>query len=255
MDSNHEPLPAEFGLDNRVMKYFSKDRDSKWLPYLLAWVSYLVFLPVASMMIAKHKHAWPIYVVWPIWFLFFVPGYYAGLAFNKLRKIYFQYSSKRHNLYKNYQEYLVAHSQWIKVQSSLYEQHVAEQKRQAAEQRQQLKWWRALDGRQFEKELTTLLRRLGYDAMLTSYTADGGVDILIQDGHRKIIIQCKAHRRYISPAVIRELYGTMLHEKADEGWLVTTAGFHSGAREFARGKPIQLITIEDLLKKASNKDH
>ncbi len=124
----------------------------------------------------------------------------------------------------------------------------AELKRKKNEElRAQLNWWYSLDGRQFEKELNDLLRLRGYDTNLTQYSADGGVDILIRDGKRKIIVQCKAHKNYISPGIIRELYGTMIHEKADEAWLVTTSGFYSGARDFARDKPIRLITIQQLL--------
>ena len=92
------------------------------------------------------------------------------------------------------------------------------------------------------------MRESGYHTTLTPYSADGGVDILIREGEKKIIIQCKAHSNYISPGVVRELYGTMIHEKADEGWLVTTSGFYSGARQFAQDKPIKLLTIKQLLK-------
>jgi restriction endonuclease Mrr len=120
-------------------------------------------------------------------------------------------------------------------------------KQQAEEQRRQIDWWKSLDGRQFEKELNNFLREKGYHTTLTPYSADGGVDIIIREGERKIIVQCKAHSNYISPNVVRDLYGTMIHEKADEGWLVTTSGFYSGAREFAQGKPIKLLTIKRLL--------
>ena len=59
--------------------------------------------------------------------------------------------------------------------------------------------------------------------------------------------------------------GTLLHEKADEAWLVGTTGFYSGAKSFASGKPIRLFTIHDLLrlpdvergftKKSDEQDH
>ena len=127
-------------------------------------------------------------------------------------------------------------------QAEMRKKQAEERKRQLEEQRRQLQWWKNLDGKQFEKELAILLRRLGYDAEPTSYWGDGGVDIIIRENEKRIVVQCKAHRKYISPGVVRELYGTMIHEKADEGWLVTTSGFYSGAREFAHNKPIKLIT-------------
>ena len=121
----------------------------------------------------------------------------------------------------------------------------------AEEQRRQLNWWKSLNGKQFEKELAGLLKQLGYGVSLTPYSGDGGVDIFIMEGTKHIVVQCKAHNNYISPGVVRELYGTMIHQKADEGWIVTTSGFYSGARKFGHDKPIKLITINELLNRRS----
>jgi hypothetical protein len=56
-----------------------------------------------------------------------------------------------------------------------------------------------------------------------------------------------AHRKYIPPGTVRELYGTLVHNGADEAWLVATYGSDSGAHQFAQGKPIRLLTISDIL--------
>lgn len=120
---------------------------------------------------------------------------------------------------------------------------------QVEDERLRLEWWQKLDGWAFERELAALLRRLGYDATPTPRTGDGGTDIAVRQDAKRIIVQCKAHRHYISPGMVRELYGTMIHEGADEAWLVTTGRFGKGARRFAHGKAIQLITIRELLAK------
>ena len=73
-------------------------------------------------------------------------------------------------------------------------------------------------------------------------------------GTKRIIVQCKAHKGYISPGVVRDLYGTMIHHQADEAWLVSTRGFFTGSRAFAEGKPIRLLTIEDILEGAETTD-
>jgi hypothetical protein len=39
-----------------------------------------------------------------------------------------------------------------------------------------------------------------------------------------------------------------MHQKADEAWLIVTSGFWGGAREFARDKPIRLLTAWDLMR-------
>lgn len=119
--------------------------------------------------------------------------------------------------------------------------------------RMQERWWKTLDGHRFEEELTNLLRarlpRIMCQVRRTGGAGDSGVDLEITNGNRRVIIQCKAHAKYISPGMVRDLYGALLHHHADEAWLVATSGFHRGAKEFAKGKPIRLVTIRDLLER------
>lgn len=109
------------------------------------------------------------------------------------------------------------------------------------------RWWKRLDGRQFERELASLYRKRGYEVRSVGGPGDGGVDVILQREGRTILVQCKAHRKYISPGAVRELYGTLVHYRASEAWLVASRGFHRGAKEFAKGKPIRLLTIRDVL--------
>jgi restriction system protein len=78
--------------------------------------------------------------------------------------------------------------------------------------------------------------------------AYGGVDIRARvPGGASIIIQCKAYQQPVGPAAVRELYGTLLHEGAQEGWLVALAGFSGTAKQFAEGKPLRLIDVDVLI--------
>ena len=122
------------------------------------------------------------------------------------------------------------------------------------EARRKEAWWRSLSGHEFEKELFELFELRGYDVRLTGFHGgDGGVDLTISSGAKRIIVQCKARRQFISAGAVRELYGTLLHEqqqgRATEAWLVSCSGFYSGAELFAAGKPIQLLTIRQILAK------
>ena len=108
-------------------------------------------------------------------------------------------------------------------------------------------WWQALDGRRFEIELAALLTRLGYGVARTGGAGDGGVDLVLEQAGREVIVQCKAHKSLIGPAPVRDLYGTMVDRKAKEAWLVTANGFSRAAREFAQGKGIRLLRIGELL--------
>jgi hypothetical protein len=120
--------------------------------------------------------------------------------------------------------------------------------------RRQAAWWRSLSGHQFEKELYEVFKLRGYDVRLTGFRgADRGIDMVIKARQKTIIVQCKAHRHYLSAGPVRELYGTLIHEKeqgrASEAWLVSATGFYSGAKDFAFGKPIRLLTILEILEK------
>lgn len=110
------------------------------------------------------------------------------------------------------------------------------------------RWWRSLDGRRFEKEFALLCERQGYSVDRRGGPGDGGVDLVLRLRRRTIVVQCKAHQKYIPPGTVRDLYGTLVHNEADEAWLVSTHGFHKGSYEFARGKPIRLLTIREILK-------
>ncbi len=102
-----------------------------------------------------------------------------------------------------------------------------------------------MDPVDFEGLVADLFRAMDMDVMTTARTGDGGVDIRAVDRDPirggKLIIQVKRYQHAIPPAPVRDLYGTLLHEGASKGILVTTAKFGPSAQEFAAGKPLTLI--------------
>jgi restriction system protein len=103
----------------------------------------------------------------------------------------------------------------------------------------------ALDPVDFEDLVAVLFKAMGMEVMTTERSGDGGVDVRAMDPDPirggKLVIQVKRYRTTIPPAPVRDLYGTMLHEGATKGILVTTAEFGPSAQEFAAGKPLTLI--------------
>jgi restriction system protein len=63
----------------------------------------------------------------------------------------------------------------------------------------------------------------------------------------KYVIQAKLYNKTVPPTAVRDLYGTMPHEGAQSGILITTSGFGPSSYEFANGKPLQLIDGSGLL--------
>jgi restriction system protein len=99
----------------------------------------------------------------------------------------------------------------------------------------------------FEKEFSSN----GGEVKITQASRDGGVDAVAFDNDPlrggKIVIQAKRYTNTVGVSAVRDLYGTIQHEGAMKGILVTTATFGSDAYEFARDKPITLISGAELL--------
>ena len=84
----------------------------------------------------------------------------------------------------------------------------------------------------------------------TPASGDQGIDLILRKGGRTTVVQCKAHRRPASPAMVRELYGSMHAFGAESAILACTGGFSGGVKDFARGKPIQLISAWEIARMA-----
>src|SRR3546814_6159161 len=99
----------------------------------------------------------------------------------------------------------------------------------------------------FEKEFATR----GGEVKITQASADGGVDAVAFDPDPitggKIVIQAKRYTRTVGVSAVRDLYGTIQHESASRGILITTADYGPVAYQFASGKPIPLFTGANLL--------
>ena len=83
-------------------------------------------------------------------------------------------------------------------------------------------------------------------AILKFYEPKSQKLILWKD-EKKIVVQCKGHKKPIGVSVIRDLYGAMMHFEANSAILACPAGFTIGVKKFATDKPIQLISATDLV--------
>ena len=86
------------------------------------------------------------------------------------------------------------------------------------------------------------VRRLGGDG------PDGGVDLVLDRGSEKVLVQCKQWRAMrVGVSVVRELYGVMAARGAAAGIVVTAGSFTSDAIEFASGRNVRLIAGPELM--------
>ena len=108
-----------------------------------------------------------------------------------------------------------------------------------------------LNGYEFEDVVGSLFRAMGFNVESTSYSQDGGVDLVILDKHPitggHYIIQCKNWAQNVGAPAVRDLFGIVAGEHANRGILISTSDFTPKAYEFAQGKNINLINGEKLI--------
>jgi restriction system protein len=99
----------------------------------------------------------------------------------------------------------------------------------------------------FEKEF----KASGGEVKVTQASRDGGVDAVAFDPDPirggKIVIQAKRYTNTVGVSAVRDLYGTVMNEGATKGILVTTADYGPDAYDFAKGKPLTLLSGSNLL--------
>ena len=104
---------------------------------------------------------------------------------------------------------------------------------------------------EFEALIANLFQAMGLETRLTQASRDGGVDCVAYDPRPilggKVVIQAKRYKHTVGVSAVRDLYGTMQNEGATKGILVTTSGYGKAAYEFANGKPLELLSGQNLL--------
>jgi restriction system protein len=109
----------------------------------------------------------------------------------------------------------------------------------------------AMDPLVFEELVAALFRAMGMEAVTTQRSGDGGVDVDAVDPTPirggTIVVQVKRYRHTVQPTAVRDLYGTVQHTGANKGVLVTTSRFGNGSHTFVRGKPLELVSGEQLV--------
>jgi len=89
-------------------------------------------------------------------------------------------------------------------------------------------YWKSLRGVAFETSLAELYRNMGYSVCQTKGSGDEGIDLVLEKGGVKTIVQCKGHKKPVGVGSVRDLYGAMMHFGAKTAVLACPAGFTEG---------------------------
>jgi restriction system protein len=106
---------------------------------------------------------------------------------------------------------------------------------------------RSITWREFEELVGEVYRRKGFN--VTEYGgggADGGVDLVLKKGSERIFVQCKHWKMDVGVKIARELYGVMTAEQATGGIIISSGKFTQEAKDFIKGKPLEMIDGEKL---------
>jgi restriction system protein len=115
---------------------------------------------------------------------------------------------------------------------------------------------KALEWKRLEQLSAVYFRTKGYRVEEAAPGPDGGVDLRLYLGAATTpaaLVQCKAWQSWkVGVAEVRAHYGVMASEGVNEGIVVTTSHFTKEAVEWVRGKSLNLIDGDDLLKRLAN---
>jgi len=120
--------------------------------------------------------------------------------------------------------------------------------RSEAEKRQRKDFWLSLIGKgiEFENEVARLYSELGYNVTKTKASGDEGIDLIFSKGNEKILVQCKAYDKQLSPNTVREFYGAF-RSTSEKGILISIKGVSSQAFEWSKNKNIEFVSLSKLL--------
>lgn len=104
---------------------------------------------------------------------------------------------------------------------------------------------RGLSGVAFEHHVAELYGKLGYRSRVTRGGGDQGADVIAEDAHERLAIQCKQWTETVGNDAVQEAIAGKAFYGCDRAIVVCTTSFTSAARDLAERAKVTLITGED----------
>lgn len=240
LQKDKEPVPQDFGLSHNDVRKIEELKGNHGVP---EWFNNLYFIILfGSLAVGGASGSKEIMAiclgVWVVALLFYMNG-------EKL----FTYNHE--NNPQSYKDYVLEKDNYIEKVRQEKEiaaaNKAAREKQIKEERRKSFEYWSTLDPYEFEKGIASLFNAHGFNATPTKGSGDGGIDILLKKGNKNGIVQCKRQQTKVSPAVLRDLYGTMVDGGYDFGFVVCPASFSEKSYEFSKGKNIGLIGLKRIM--------
>ena len=104
-----------------------------------------------------------------------------------------------------------------------------------------------MTGIEFEKLITDLFKKMGYDAHMTKASGDQGIDIIARRADEVIGIQAKCYSGVVGNHAIMEAVAGMRYYKCDYCMVVTNSTFTKSAEELAIANGVELWDRKKLI--------
>jgi restriction system protein len=88
--------------------------------------------------------------------------------------------------------------------------------------------------RLFEMTVASVFAQFNWEAFLTGYSNDGGIDTILTNGPNRVGVQVKRYRGKIAARQIREFIGALGLAGIPRGFFVTTSDYQPGAYSAAK---------------------
>lgn len=99
---------------------------------------------------------------------------------------------------------------------------------------------------EFEHYCACVLREWKWDARVTQFSGDQGVDIVADKRGMRIVVQCKKYAKPVGNRAVQEIVAGIAHQNAQRGVVVTTNGYTPSALKLAASNQVLLLHHTDL---------
>lgn len=103
-----------------------------------------------------------------------------------------------------------------------------------------------LSPHQYEQLCGALLEKNGWKVQYTSRTGDQGADLIAEKPGQRVVIQCKQWSSSVRVKAVQEVHSACSYYTANKGFVVSTAGYTSGAKDLAKKVGVALLSHADL---------
>ena len=235
-----EPKLSDFGISSDDIKRIGNYKNIYFANTItVAFISWIISLGTGNSSLIFI--ALLLYAIWGFWYFNFDKKYKNYIEriemYNAVSKLYYTKHKELEDVIRRLKE---------EEQERIRQKEEEERQRQEAIKRQKVSYWEEIlndktlstmqRGQIFEKEMTKLFKRLGWEVKLTQASKDGGVDIIIDIDNERCLVQCKFYKGKVGVEPVRALWGIKDSYNADRVMMLAYSGVTQGGEDFAEEK-------------------